>query len=185
MRLRELLALVLGNLLRMRTRVAMTAAGVAIGTAAVVVLMSLSAGLQRQATANLASGNALTEVRVMGAWEGVGPATEGAPAAGASSRRSSRDQRPRLEDRTIAEIAEIPGVELVTPVETLRTPGEFMLGPYRGYASLWGVEPAYLDALTVMSGTLTLNHGEVVVGARIAESFHDPAVQGRPRSQDE
>jgi putative ABC transport system permease protein len=185
MRLRELLNLVMGNLLRMRTRVAMTAAGVAIGTAAVVVLMSLGAGLQRQATLNLASGTALTEVRVMGAWEGMGPATEGPPTGGTTTRRSSRDQRPRLDDRVIAEIAEIPGVELVTPVETLRTPGEFTLGAYRGYASLWGVEPVYLDALPVMSGTLTLNRGEVVVGARIAESFQDPAMQGRPRSPDE
>lgn len=39
-----------GNLGRMRARVAMTAIGVLVGTAAVVILVSLDAGLQRSAT---------------------------------------------------------------------------------------------------------------------------------------
>jgi len=47
---RDLFHLVISNLLRMKARVAMTATGVVIGTAAVIVLVSLAAGLQRSAT---------------------------------------------------------------------------------------------------------------------------------------
>jgi len=50
---RDLLRLVLSNLRRMKARVAMTAIGVVIGTAAVVVLVSLAAGLQKAVTQDL------------------------------------------------------------------------------------------------------------------------------------
>ena len=62
--IRDLLALVLSNLRRIKARVAMTAIGVIIGTAAVVVLVSLGAGLQKQATESLFSMGSLDELIV-------------------------------------------------------------------------------------------------------------------------
>ncbi|MBK9208168.1 MAG: ABC transporter permease [Anaerolineales bacterium] len=49
----DLLRLVLGNLSRRKARVALTAIGVVIGTAAVVILVSLGIGLQKSATDQL------------------------------------------------------------------------------------------------------------------------------------
>jgi uncharacterized membrane protein YqiK len=61
---RDLLNLVLSNLKRMKARVAMTATGVIIGTAAVVVLVSLGAGLQKLATQSLYGMGGLDELLI-------------------------------------------------------------------------------------------------------------------------
>ena len=53
MKLRDILLLVFHNLNRMRTRVIMTGLGVVIGTAAVMVLISLGAGLARRTQESL------------------------------------------------------------------------------------------------------------------------------------
>jgi putative ABC transport system permease protein len=42
---------------------------------------------------------------------------------------------------------------------------------------MWAVEPVFLEGLTVMSGTLDLARNEIVLGARIAESFRDPSTE--------
>ena len=64
MSFQDLISLVWSNLRRARGRVLMTALGVAIGTAAVIVLVSLGAGLQRQAQESLMSGAGMTQLRV-------------------------------------------------------------------------------------------------------------------------
>ncbi|MCP4418486.1 MAG: ABC transporter permease, partial [Chloroflexi bacterium] len=64
MRLIELLRLVKNNLLRMKFRVMMTSAGVFIGTTAVILLMSLGAGLQRSVLAGFNDVGDLTEMTV-------------------------------------------------------------------------------------------------------------------------
>ena len=51
MKLRELISLILLNLNRRKGRVMLTAIGVVIGTAAVVVLVSLAQGLKQNANA--------------------------------------------------------------------------------------------------------------------------------------
>ncbi|MBI3162515.1 MAG: ABC transporter permease, partial [Chloroflexi bacterium] len=50
MKFLDLLRLIIGNLGRRKGRVALTAIGVVIGTAAVVILVSLAIGLQKSAT---------------------------------------------------------------------------------------------------------------------------------------
>jgi len=61
----DLLRLVWTNLYRMRFRAVLSAMGVLIGTAAVVILVSLAAGLQRSATQDLTSIGPLNEITVM------------------------------------------------------------------------------------------------------------------------
>ena len=82
---RDLLGLVLSNLRRMKTRVVMTAIGVVIGTAAVVVLISLGSGLQRTATEDLGSA---------GDMAGVYQRDRSRPGPGAV-RRQAEKGRPR------------------------------------------------------------------------------------------
>jgi len=64
MRLIDLLRLVWDNIGRRKGRVALTAIGVVIGTAAVVVLVSLGIGLQRNATQQLGGISDLTLINV-------------------------------------------------------------------------------------------------------------------------
>ena len=60
----DLLTIIFGNLSRRKGRVALTAIGVVIGTAAILVLVSLAMGLQKSATASLYGIGDLTLINV-------------------------------------------------------------------------------------------------------------------------
>ncbi|HQL92659.1 MAG TPA: ABC transporter permease, partial [Anaerolineaceae bacterium] len=64
MRFSDLISLIIDNLSRRKGRVMLTAIGVVIGTAAVVTLVSLGAGLQASATSNLWGITDLASVQV-------------------------------------------------------------------------------------------------------------------------
>ena len=63
------------NLNRMRGRVVLTAFGVVIGTMAVMVLVSLGAGLQRSATGSIGNISSQKQINVSGAMTGPMAAT--------------------------------------------------------------------------------------------------------------
>ena len=67
MKVFDLVRLILGNLSRRKARVALTAIGVVIGTAAVVILVSLAIGLQRNANEQLYGIGDLTQIQAE-AW---------------------------------------------------------------------------------------------------------------------
>ena len=68
----DLLRLIFGNLSRRKARVGLTAVGVVIGTAAVVILVSLGIGLQRNANEQLYGIGDLTQIQVMPMYGGEG-----------------------------------------------------------------------------------------------------------------
>jgi putative ABC transport system permease protein len=174
MKWRDLVKLALSNLERMRGRVIMTAAGVVIGTAAVVVLVSLGAGLQRQTRESLMSGGGLTELRIYAPVDfqdtsggepngGLGPMPE----------QPGREGQFRVvDDRLLAELHKLPGVESITVAEPLMAQGEVTYGKLRGYPSMKGIDPDALEAwqLQAASGELDVRRGQCVVGAKVAES---------------
>ena len=182
MKLRDLLKLMLSNLNRMRGRVIMTAMGVIIGTSAILVLVSLGIGLQKQAVESIYGGGGLTEIRVRGEME---------PPAETVASRTPAD-RLRLDDKTLEEFEEIPGVVSVIPLERSTTYyGEIEYGKLRGYANIVGVPPGALQDLDLEpeSGVLDLERGKIVIGSRVADQFHDPEeMNGRdlvPRAERE
>ena len=69
MKIFDLVRLILGNLSRRKARVALTAIGVVIGTAAVVILVSLAIGLQKNANEQLYGIGDLTQIQFMPAYE--------------------------------------------------------------------------------------------------------------------
>ena len=155
----------------MKARVAMTATGVVVGTAAVVVLVSLASGLQQSTTQQLSSIGDLTEINVfpgrfMAAFGGAtGPAGEEA----------------KLTERTLDSFRELPGVVAVTPYEvsygaTLRLnrlPGSVQ--------QIVGIDQAELRDLgfTLESGNHRLGRWQAIVGAGVADGFFDPRT-GQP-----
>jgi len=179
MKWRDLTKLVLSNLRRMRGRVIMTAAGVVIGTAAVLVLVSLGAGLQRQTRESLMAGGELTELRVFAAVNFQDSASGGGPngGLGPTSESGPGGQLRIVDDRVLAEFRAIPGVESVTVAEPLMAQAEVAYEELRGYPSFHGLDPAALEdsGVRAASGTLDIRRGQVVVGARVAESsLRDP-----------
>jgi putative ABC transport system permease protein len=166
MKSRDLLRLVWSNLKRMRARASMSAAGVLIGTAAIVILVSLAAGLQRSATESLSSIGPLNEITLLGG--GALEAIAGAAAGGG--------QDTRLTPKVLDEIAGMPGVVAVTPRESLSGAGELQLNRLVSRATLTGVEPRAVRKLgwEAGSGGLRLGRWQVLVGARVGERFADP-----------
>jgi putative ABC transport system permease protein len=163
MKARDLLRLVWANLRRMKARVAMTAIGVVIGTAAVIVLISLAAGLQRTATEGVGSIGDLTEItvisrtfiRAMGGSAGPG------------------GEEAVLDDHTLREIRDLPGVVAATPREQLMGGGTLRLNRLLGGAQIEGIDPTQVEGLdfALASGMGRLGRWQALVGARLAEGF--------------
>lgn len=174
MRFRDLIALIWANLKRMKGRVIMTALGVVIGTAAVMVLVSLGAGLQRQATESFGGSGSLNDLRVQAPmnYEAVPMAPSGVKVESGSTSRSRGELR--LNDEALENFRTLSGVTLVTPIETLQMGAELELGELRGWGQVTGVAPEYLVDLETESGSTDLFRGQIVVGAWVASNFYDP-----------
>jgi len=168
--LRDLLHLVISNLGRMKARVAMTSIGVVIGTAAVIVLISLAAGLQRSATEDLGSIGELTEITVL---SGAFVRTLGGSPSGRAGEEAV------LNDRTLDEFRDLPGVVAVTPRESLTGGGTLRLNRLMGGAQIMGIDPTQVEHLdfTLASGTDRLGRWQALAGARVSEGLFDPQAQ--------
>ncbi|MBN2005947.1 MAG: ABC transporter permease [Anaerolineae bacterium] len=157
---RDLLRLVLSNLKRMKARVAMTAIGVIIGTAAVVVLVSLGAGLQKMATESLYGMGGLDELMIYnpGYWGG---------------RVEGDDQETvALDDDAVEQIRALEGVLAVMPFQDVMMQGPLRLDRQDGWGQVYGVDmDAFKQIAQLNRGTLDIYRGQVIVGASVSQNF--------------
>ena len=100
MSLFDLVSLILDNLGRRKARVALTAVGVIIGTAAVVVLVSLAIGLQQNATQQLYGIGDLTQIQVYPNYEQV---MEVSVSSGPGGGKGIPSAQTLITDETIAQ----------------------------------------------------------------------------------
>jgi len=169
MYLSDLLRLIWHNLARMRTRVAMTAIGVLIGTSAVVILISLGVGLQRSLTSELTAIRDLTRITVL---------------SNSYSRGTGPAQQPRpTEEKVLGEdalrfIRKLPHVVAATPQQWMMG-GELRVNRMVATPSIIGVDSTQLNALglRLKKGSLRLGRGQALVGAKVGEMFSDPVRQ--------
>lgn len=97
MKLFDVVRLILGNLNRRKGRVALTAVGVVIGTAAVVILVSLAIGLQRNANEQLYGIGDLTQIQVSPTYgDGMVMYASAGKGGGGGVSSSSSPQAPKL-----------------------------------------------------------------------------------------
>lgn len=166
----DLLTLVWSNLRRMKTRVAMTAIGVVIGTAAVIVLVSLAAGLQRTAAQDLGSNRDLTIITVL-------PGAFIRNFGGSSSGRA--DEEAVLNDRALNELRDLPGVVAVTPHERLMGSGMLRANRLVSNVQVVGIDPSTVDklGLSLATGSGRLGRWQAVSGGRVKDQFFDPQTQ--------
>jgi putative ABC transport system permease protein len=179
----DLFFLILDNLGRRKARVALTAVGVIIGTAAVVVLVSLAIGLQRNATQQLGSIGDLTQIQVMPNFGG-GPGGPGGPmpvqaVGGKGAAGGPAPEQKLITEQTLSELAALPNVEAVIPRDYLQASAMIQFNRLESYVGLTGVGVHDLSVMGVKpkSGSLVLERGTAVVGAMISQNFFDP----RPR----
>lgn len=181
MKFLDLLRLIFGNLNRRKARVALTAIGVVIGTAAVVILVSLAIGLQRNANEQLYGIGDLAQIQVSPTFGGEGVYFSG-PVMGGGGKGGGGDglTEPRLlTNDALNELRAIPGVEVVIPQDFFYSTMIMKFKRLEGGSSIRGVGVGNLDILSLnaVQGSTELKRGAVIVGAMVSSSFYDPRLR--------
>ena len=163
MRSQDYFRMVATNLRNRKGRVVLTANGVLIGTAAVVLLMSLGIGMQRGVMVQFESIGDLRTIRVSPAY-----------LDGGQQRLTGEAQilRP-LDETALAEIGSLSNVTSVVP--RLRPTGyvEPVFEDWSSTANLMGLDVRDLAELGLMAqlGTTRLKRGTVILGQAVLDSF--------------
>jgi putative ABC transport system permease protein len=172
MRLFDLISLIFYNISRRKGRVALTAVGVVIGTAAIVTLVSLGNGLQRNATRQFGGIGDLTAITVMPRYDegNAGPYGNGGMG------KSGPPQIKQLTEPVLAEMAALPNVKQVIPKDNIKTMAIIRYGRLENYPMIVGVGANDVSDLgyTLKSGIGKIAKGTAIVGEPILRQFMGP-----------
>jgi len=161
---KDLIRLALRNFMRRKTRSILTILGVLIGTASIVVMLSLGIGMNVSFQRQLESMGSLNVIEVNPYYfvedgRGGGYAKETV-----------------LDDKAVAKIAAIEGVEAVSPF--LQTGMKLVSGKYTMYANVIGVDPKTLEAFDykVAEGRLLTEDdtASLLFGSQTPYNFYNP-----------
>ena len=178
MKFADLFRLVINNLNRRKARVGLTAIGVVIGTAAVVILVSLAIGLQMNATEQLYGIGDLSQIYVMPSYGGdvyaSGPVMGGGGGGGGVD--ASNSDILLLTNSAVDDLRALPNVQSVVPREYLQIGLMLTYKKLMGYSSIFGVGTNDLIdlGLQAQEGTTALTRTGVVIGYQVAQNFSDP-----------
>ena len=173
----DLLRLIVGNLSRRKARVALTAIGVVIGTAAVVILVSLAIGLQKSANEQLYGIGDLTQIQVSPSYGGEGAVPVAVGGGGGKVGGGTSTGLPKLlTNSALDELRAITGVESVIPREYLAASGMIKYQKLEAGINIIGVDISDLASLGIEAsqGATTLARGAVVIGVMVPQNFYDP-----------
>src|SRR5829696_4906466 len=182
MKFLDLIRLIFGNLSRRKARVALTAIGVVIGTAAVVILVSLAIGLQRNANEQLYGIGDLTQIQVMPAYDmegGGGGMVVQSVGPGGGGKPGEPQPARLLTNSALDELRAIPGVGSVIPREYLMTGVMVKYQKLEGGVGVIGVDSPDLAelGLEATQGETALGRNSVVIGAMVPSNFYDPRIR--------
>ena len=172
MRFLDLVQLIFDNLKRRKGRVAMTAVGVMIGTASIVLLVSLANGLQQSATSSLGNINDLTKIEV---YPSYGDSGMGVRMVGGSNAMPEVERL--LTTDVLQEFTAIEGVSDVIVRSYVQGQTQITFGKLENYANMIGYNLDDLSSfdVPVAQGNTNIGHGNAVIGSWALESFYDPS----------
>lgn len=167
----DLLSMSLKNLFRRKIRTLLTLLGVLIGTTSITVMMSIGVGMDESFKLQLSRMGSLNVITVDpyyiqmegngGMW---GSATENT-----------------IDDKAIAEMSAIPGVEAVSP--EMRVYLKFAAGRKIAHVDLVGIDPEKMELFDfkLKEGRLLTpeDKGGIVFGSWIPKTFMDPREMSR------
>lgn len=157
------------NLWRMKLRTVLTSIGVMIGTAAIVSMISLSIGLQKNAVDSLENFGNLTEMDIQ-------------PLRTQNNQRIPPDERKELNWTAVSELKQIEGIEAVMPMMRGDRP-EIQFGRLEGNVELVGVDVlearAFLEEDLKTGEFLSGARNEIVITHSVPESMTDTERQKR------
>lgn len=159
MKILDLLTMSMNNLRRRKLRTALTVLGVVIGTASIVVMVSLGIGLKEMQMELVSSYGNMTAIDVR---------------CDIYSQENSSKEPNYMKDETIEKMRRLPHVKSVTPM--LNTYILMIQGKYMANVDLVGVTREYLEEIPIGQGKLPAeNRGEMslVAGNWIPQNFRD------------
>lgn len=178
MKFLDLLRMSASNLLRRKLRTVLTVLGVVIGTASIVVMISLGLGLQRSSLAQIERYGGLTTINVYNYNNGSYAVVGGA----AAESDGETQQVENINDAVLDRMRQIEHVEWVTPVLDVYVIAK--KGAYEGQFSIVGMTEEALRNLNVEAaegrlpsedGSLELFYGNTILtdfyNARTNESY--------------
>lgn len=130
----DLLRMSASNLKRRKLRTFLTVLGVVIGTASIVVMVSLGLGLQKSVYDEMEQSGGLTTMSVTGG-ESVGDGMM----YDSSGSGDSNDKSKYIDDSCVKKFGELEHVKAAVPV--YETSGILLKGKYEGYCSLYASTP--------------------------------------------
>lgn len=173
---RDLLSMALRNLLKRKLRTFLTVLGVVIGTASIVVMVSIGIGMNESFARQLESWGSLQVVNVYSPNSGYGMVD-----VESVDNAKNQGKQVKLDAAAVEEFRQIEGVEVVSPMKTL-----YLLagsGKYIADVSFIGIEPETMEALgyKVEEGrTLSAEDSRAVVLGGGVE-FYDPRLNWEMR----
>jgi len=156
------------NLWRRKTRTILTILGVVIGTASIVIMLSLGIAMDKSFQEQLSRMGSLNIIEVHNAgWYDPG-GSQNAP-------------ETKLDDQAVSTLEKIPGVSAVMPVKNLYVKME--AGKMLGYVNVIGIKPENMPAFDFVAeeGRLLLDTDKeaLVFGKNVAYDFYNPRLRGR------
>jgi putative ABC transport system permease protein len=175
----DLIRLIFGNLNRRKARVALTAIGVVIGTAAVVILVSLAIGLQRNANEQLYGIGDLTQIQVFQAYDEGMYMVEAGMGGGGPGKGGSGSKPKVLNNNAINEFLALPHVVNVIPRDMLQAGTMMKYERLESWANIIGIGTNDLSELGLKArqGEIELQKGTIIIGPEVARNFFDPKIR--------
>jgi ABC-type transport system, involved in lipoprotein release, permease component len=159
MKILDLFMMSIGNLKRRKLRTFLTVLGVVIGTASIVVMVSLGIGMNQAMIDQISSSGSLTAITVM-------------PNYGWGMELNAEPQY--LTDDVVRTFQMLPNTERVSP--RIRTMVIMFQNGYEGYVSLIGVDRQTLEKIPLKEGQLNLVNSKdltLVVGSGVILNFYN------------
>lgn len=169
MRWTDLLRMSISSLRRRKLRTFLTILGVVIGTASIVVMISLGLGMQESVYREIEQSGGMTSLTVTGKQTDTGMYS--------SSLGSEEESDKYITDEVIAQLREMEHVKSAEPVLSMNAIA--LKGKYIGYLELRGMTPEGLKQLKMdlaPGGTLPdpdSRNLDLVVGNGVIQSFYE------------
>ena len=162
----DLLRMSINSLRRRKLRTFLTVLGVLIGTASIVVMISLGLGMQQSLYQEVEQSGGLTSITVTG--------TEGGDGMMSDSTGADEQSEKRIDDRLVETISKLNHVKLAAPI--YETSVILLKGSYIANVQLQGMTPEGLKAQNIDLGEGTLPKTgklDLVFGNGVITDFYE------------
>lgn len=178
---KDLIIMALRNLWKRKLRTFLTILGVIIGTASIVVMVSIGIGMNESFKKQIEQWGSLQVINVSA--PGGGNSGRMMAVAETASSSSSKNKDVVINSAAIEEFKSIPNVDAATPV--MQEYFVFIAGKYITDVSVQGIDPASMEAMgyKVTEGR-TLQEGDsktIVFGGAAAQNFYNPKLSWEMR----